>query len=113
MIIVFKGHEAERLQHAVWDIAHRAQRLSHAVDGTRLGLKSDLDKIALRQRLGQAQQSAGCGDGLEFRFGAASVFEANRSQDRISKLDREARRVGCGWGKWVIRKFSMARLVIM
>lgn len=87
MVVVFKGDETERLQHATRQSVHRAQRLSHPVDRARLGLKSDFDKIALRQRLCQAQQSAGCGDGLQFRFGAASVFEANRSQDGISKLN--------------------------
>jgi hypothetical protein len=87
VVIILKGHEAERLQHAIRHIAHRAQSFSHPVDRAGLGLKSDLDEITLRQRLCEAQQPAGCGDGLEFRFGAASVFEANRSQDGISKLD--------------------------
>ena len=98
MVVILKGHEAEWLQDTVRDTVHRAQSFSHAVNRARLGLKSNFDEIALRQRLCQAQQSAGCGDGLQFRFGTASVFEPDRSQDRISKLDpgRAPRRVRLG-----------------
>jgi hypothetical protein len=34
--------------------------------------------------LRQAQQTSSHGDGLEFRFGAAAVFEPDGSQNRIS-----------------------------
>ena len=47
MIVILKRHKSERLQHAVGYAPHRAQSLSHAMDWTRLGLKSDFDEIAL------------------------------------------------------------------
>jgi hypothetical protein len=49
-----------------------------------LSLKCNLDEVALRQGLRQAQQASGGRDGLEFSFGAAAVFETDRSQDGIS-----------------------------
>ena len=49
-----------------------------------LRLKSDFDKVALRQTVGQLQKAAGHGNGLEFSFRASAVFETDRSQDGIS-----------------------------
>jgi hypothetical protein len=49
-----------------------------------LRLESDFYEVSLCQRLRDAQQPSGHGNGLEFRFGAAAVFETNRSQDGIS-----------------------------
>jgi hypothetical protein len=47
VIVVLKRHESEWLQHAVRYAPHWAQSLSHAMDWTGLGLKSDFDEIAL------------------------------------------------------------------
>lgn len=47
VIVILKRHESEWLQHAVGHPPHRAQSLSHAMDRTRLSLKSDFDEIAL------------------------------------------------------------------
>ncbi len=87
MIVIFKRHEAERLQHSAGYLAHGTENFRHAMNRAGLRLKSHFDEVALRKRLGQLQEPAGDRDGLEFRFGAAAVFEADRSQDGISKLD--------------------------
>ena len=84
MVVVLKRHEAERLQHAGCQLLHRAEDFGHAVHRAGLRLKGNFYKVALSQRVGQAQQASGHGDGLEFRFGAAAVFQAYRSQDGIS-----------------------------
>ena len=84
MVVILNCHEAERLQHALGRLAHRAENFGHAVYRTSLGLKRNFDKVALRQRLRQAQQATSGRDGLEFSFGAAAVFETDRSQDGIS-----------------------------
>lgn len=87
MVVVFNGHKTEWLQHAVLQAPRRAEDFCHSVDRAGLRLKGDFDEVSLRQRLRDAQQASGHGDGLQFGFGAAAVFEANRSQDRVSKLD--------------------------
>jgi hypothetical protein len=87
MIVILERHEAERLQHAVRRLARRAQDFGHAVYRPGLGLKRDFYEVALAQRLRYAQQASGHGDGLEFSFSAAAVFEPNRSQNGISELD--------------------------
>jgi hypothetical protein len=87
MVFVLERHEAERLQNSVERLPHGAQDFSHAMHRPGLCLERDLDKIALDERLRQAQQAASSGDGLKFCFGAAAVFEPDRSQDRIAKLD--------------------------
>jgi hypothetical protein len=75
MVVVTQRDEAERLQRSVGSRADRSQHLGHASDRSGLGLKSYLDKISLRQRPGQAQQSAGYRNGLEFGFGALTIFQ--------------------------------------
>lgn len=55
MIVVTERDEAEGLQGSVSGRAHRSEHLGHASDDAGLGLKSDLDKISLTQRLGEAQ----------------------------------------------------------
>ena len=87
MVVVLKRDEAERLQDSAGRLAHGTQDFRHAVNRAGLRLKGHLDEVALRQRLRQLQQAAGDGDGLKFRFCAAAVFEPDRSQDGISKLD--------------------------
>ena len=87
MVIIFEGHEAERLQHALGHLTHRGENFRHAVHQARLRLKSYFDEVALSQRLGHLQQAAGHGNGLEFGFCAPAVLETNRSQDRVSELD--------------------------
>lgn len=98
MVVIFDSNEAERLEHSIRYLAHGTEDLSHAVHGARLRLKGDFDKIALRQRLGQLQQAACDGNALEFGFRAASVFQTNGSQNRVSELDpgRAPRRVRLG-----------------
>ncbi len=87
MVVVFEGDEAERLQHAVLQAPHGAEDFGHSMYRASLGLEGNFDEVALRQRLRQPEQAAGHGNGLQFCFGAAAIFEANRSQDGISKLD--------------------------
>lgn len=84
MIVILKRHKPERLQHSVVQASHRTQDFRHAVNRSRLRLKGYFDKVALPERLGQAEEPAGGGYGLQFRFCAAAVFESNRSQDGIS-----------------------------
>ena len=84
MIVVFERDEPERLQNSIRHLARRAQNFSHAMHRAGLGLKRDLNKVALPQRLRQPQQASGGGDGLKFSFGAAAVFQPDGSQDGIS-----------------------------
>jgi len=84
MVVILDGHEAEGLQDAVGQLLHGAQDFGHAVHRAGLRLEGYFDKVALPERLRDAQQASGHGDGLEFSFRAASVFQANRSQDGIS-----------------------------
>ena len=97
MVVVFNGHEPKGLQHALGRLPW-AKDLGHGVHRSGLRLKCNFDEVALSQRVGQIEQSAGHGNGLELCFGAAAVFESNRSQDGISKLDpgRAPRRVRLG-----------------
>ncbi len=87
MVIVLDGHKAERLQHAVVELPRRAQDLGHPVNRSGLRLKRDLHEVACAEGLRQAQEASGYGYGLEISFRAAAIFKANRSQNRISKLD--------------------------
>jgi len=84
MVVVLDGHEAEGLQHAVSQLLHGAEDFCHPVHWTGLRLEGNFDKVALPERLRDTQQASGYGDGLEFGFRAASVFQTNRSQDGIS-----------------------------
>ena len=87
MVIVLDGYETEGLQHAVSQLLGRAQDFGHAMHRAGLCLKGNFYKVARAQRLLEAQQASGDGDGLEFGSGAAPIFETNRSQNGISKLD--------------------------
>ena len=81
MIVILDRNKAERLQNAVIEAPHRAQDFGHPVNRAGLRLKSDFHKVTFPQALGQAQQSTGCGDALQFGFCAAAIFKTNRSQD--------------------------------
>ncbi len=74
MVIVLDGHEAEGLQHAVIQLLGRTEDFGHGVHRAGLRLKGDFYEVALSQRVGQAQQASGYGDGLEFGFCAAAIF---------------------------------------
>ena len=87
MVVVFDGHEAKGLQNTVGELARRAEDFGHAVNGAGLRLEGDFDEVSLAERMLQAEQASGGGDGLEFGFGTAAVFETNGSENRISKLD--------------------------
>jgi hypothetical protein len=84
VVIVFEGHKSKRLQNTVGHLPHWAQDFCHSMHRASLRLKRDFHEVTLSQRLCQAQQASGHGDGLEFRFRAAAVFEPDSSQDRIS-----------------------------
>jgi hypothetical protein len=84
MVIILERHKPKRLQYAVVEATHRAEDFGHPMDRTRLRLEGDFDEVTLAQRLRQTKQSASGGNGLEFSFCAAAVFEANRSQNGIS-----------------------------
>jgi hypothetical protein len=84
MIVIFKGHEAERLQYAVGHPPHGTKDFRHAVHRPGLGLEGHFDEIARPQRLSHAEQSARDGDGLEFCFCTTAVLKSDRSQDGVS-----------------------------
>jgi hypothetical protein len=81
VVVVLKGHKSKGLQNAVGHLPHRAEDFCHAVHRASLRLKRDFHEVTLSQRLRQAQQASGHGNGLEFRFSAAAVFEPDGSQD--------------------------------
>lgn len=87
MIIIFDGHKPEWLQHSIGHTSGWAQYLGHAMHRPGLRLERNLDEVTLRQRLSQSQQAAGYGDRLQFSFRAASIFQTDCSQNRISELD--------------------------
>jgi len=84
MVVILQRDEAEWLQYAVCLLAHGAEDFGHAVHRPGLRLKGNFDEVTQRQTLGKLQQAARHGNGLEFSFGAAAVFETDRSQDRIA-----------------------------
>ncbi len=81
VIIVLDRHEAEGLQHAVVQLARRAENFGHPVYRAGLRLEGNFDEVAFAQRLWQAQQASRYRDGLKFRFRAAAIFKTNRSQN--------------------------------
>ena len=86
MVVILERHKAERLQHTVDGLPHRAEDLGHAVHRPGLRLKRNFDEVALCNRLRQVQQAAGYGYGLELSFGAPAIFKPDCSQDSISEL---------------------------
>jgi hypothetical protein len=74
MVVILKRHKAERLQHALCHLLHRAEDFGHSVHRASLRLEGNFHEVTLRQRLRQLQQATGNGNGLEFSFGAAAVF---------------------------------------
>ncbi|MGH9546314.1 MAG: hypothetical protein ACRD23_13985 [Terriglobales bacterium] len=54
MVVVAERNETEGLQGSATGRPNRGKHFSHASDGARLGLKSNLDKISLTQGFGQA-----------------------------------------------------------
>jgi hypothetical protein len=113
MVVVLDGHEAERLQHAVGQLLRGAEDLGHTVDRTGLSLERDLDKVARAQRLLQAQQASGNGDAVEFSFRAAAIFETNRSQNGISKLDPGGAPRGVRLGEVRHRAHALSHYAVM
>ena len=87
VIVVFERYEPERLQDAVGHTPHRAEDFGHAVHRPRLGLECDFHKIALGERFSETQQPARYRNTLQFGFGAAPVFQTNRSQNGVAELD--------------------------
>jgi len=81
MVVVLDRHEAEGLQNAIRHLPHRAENFGHTVHRASLRLEGNFDEVALSQRLRQAEQASSHGYGFEVGFGAAAVFEPNRSQD--------------------------------
>ena len=79
VIVVLDGHEAEGLQHAVGKLAHRAEHFGHTVHRTGLCLEGDFNEVSLPERMLQAEQASGGGNGLEFGFRTATVFQTNGS----------------------------------
>jgi hypothetical protein len=98
MVIVFESDEAERLQDTGFRLSHGCQKLGHAVNRPRLGLKREFDEGTCAQSVLELQQASGHGDGLEFCFCAPAIFQTDCSQDRFAKLDpgRAPRRVRLG-----------------
>jgi len=86
VVVVLDGHEAEGLQDAIRELAHRAEDFGHSVHGASLGLEGDFDEVSLPERMLQAEQASSSGYGLEFGFCTAAVFETNSSENRVSKL---------------------------
>jgi len=79
MIVVAQRNEAERLQSPIGRFARGGQHLRHANDSSDLGLKADLDEVSMPERLGQFEQSAGHGDGIEFASRTLAIIESDRS----------------------------------
>jgi len=75
MVVIAKRDEAERLQRSFAGGANRDEHFGHASDRTAVDLEGNLDKVALAERSGKPQQAAGDGNGLEFAFGALTVFQ--------------------------------------
>ncbi len=98
MVVIAERDEAEGLQRYIRSRAHRREHFGHAPYRAGLGLKSYLDKISLRQRLGQAQQPAGHRDGLQFGFGAPAIFQDDLGKNGTTKLNawRSALRMHLG-----------------
>jgi len=75
-----------------------------------LGLKRNFDEVALRQRARELQQSASNRDRLEFCFCAPAIFQTNRSQHNIAKLEtfpvKGRERVLCVHRKGATRAFG-------
>ena len=86
MVVVLNSHEAERLQHTICELAHRAEDFGHAVHGAGLRLKGDFNEVSLPERMLQAKQASGGGDGVEVGCRTAAVFETNGSENRVSEL---------------------------
>jgi hypothetical protein len=84
MVVILKGNEAEGLKHAIRHFPRGSEHFGHAMHRARLGLKRNFDEVALSQRMGELQQAASDGNGLEFCFGAAAVFESDCSQNGIT-----------------------------
>lgn len=87
VIVIFKRYESERLEHTVGHTSHWAEDFGHAVHRSRLGLERDFHEVALGERLSETQQPASDGNTLQFGLGAAPVFQTNRSQNGVAKLD--------------------------
>ena len=87
MIIVAERDEAEGLQRPVGSRTDRGQHLCHASYRSRLSLKSDFHEISLAQRPGQSQKPASHRDGLEFGFGALTIFQYDRGQNGTTQLN--------------------------
>jgi len=79
MVVILDRDESKRLQNAVIDAPHWAQDFRHPMDRPCLRLEGDFHKVTFPQRLRQAEQSTSSRNGLEFSFGAAAIFEADRS----------------------------------
>ncbi len=108
MIVVAHGDEAEGLQNTLGR-AGGAQHFSHAVHGTALSLKGDLDKVALLQGFGDPQEPAGYRDGLQFTFGALAVFHLNQCCYGTAKMDTRSAPLWVRLGKVCHSKINMAR----
>lgn len=75
MIVIAQRHKSERLVDDVWAASHRPEHLCHAVDVAGMGLKSNFDEIAFRQRLCQLQKAAGGRNHLKFGLGGLAVAQ--------------------------------------
>ena len=75
MIVIAECDETKRLQRSVAGRANGAQHFGHASDWASLGVEGNFDKIALGQRPCKPQQAASNRDGLEFAFGALTIFQ--------------------------------------
>ena len=87
VVVILDGHETEGLEHAIRELLHRAEDFGHAMYRPGLRLEGNFYEVALSERLRDAQQPSSHGDGLEFSFGAAAIFEPDRCEDGISQLD--------------------------
>ena len=98
VVIVLERDETEGLQHAPSRIPHRTENLRHAVHRARLCLECNFNKLSMRQRTRQFEKAASDRDGLQFSFCVPAIFQTNRSQDNIAKLDpgRTPRRMRLG-----------------
>ena len=99
MIVVAQGNEAKRLQAGALELAHRLQHFGHAVDRTGVGMEGNLYEVAGGKLLGQLQQPAGDGNGLEFRARLLAAFNLDGRGHRSVQLDSRCTPVGEGLGE--------------
>jgi len=75
--LILESDKSEWLKDASRAGAQWIEHFSHAINVSRMRLKSDFDEIAFGNCDRQLQQASGCGNYLKPAFGADSVAQLN------------------------------------